>query len=39
MLKKLHRVIKFNQKDWFKLYIDINSGLKQKKKLRKIFSS
>ena len=32
MLKKLHRVIKFNQKDWLKLYIDMNSGLKQKKK-------
>ena len=37
MLKKLHRVIKFNQKDWFKLYIDMNSGLKQKKKIEKDF--
>ena len=37
MLKKLHRVIKFNQKDWLKLYIDMNSGLKQKKKIEKDF--
>ena len=39
MMKKVHRVIKFNQKDWFKPYIDMNSELKQKTILRTIFSS
>ena len=30
ILKKFHRVIKFNQKAW--LYIDLNSNLKKSKK-------
>ena len=37
MLKKVHRVIKFNQKGWFKLYIDMNSGLKQKTNWERFF--
>ena len=32
ILKKFHRVIKFNQKAWLKLYIDLNSNLKKSKK-------
>ena len=35
ILRKFHRVIKFNQKAWLKLYIDLNSNLKKSKK-RKI---
>ena len=31
-LKKVHRVIQFNQKAWLKLYIDMNTNLKQKAK-------
>ena len=32
ILKKVHRVIKFNQKAWLKLYIEMNTKLKQKTK-------
>ena len=32
ILKKFHTVIKFNQKAWLKLYIDLNSNLKKSKK-------
>ena len=32
VLKKVHRVIKFNQKAWLKPYIDMNTKLKQKAK-------
>ena len=41
ILKKVNRVIKFNQNAWLKPYIDMNTKLRQKakKKLRKIFSS
>ena len=42
ILKKVHRVIKFNQKAWLKPYIDMNTKLGQKVKinfLRKTFSS
>ena len=31
-LKKIHRVIKFNQKAWLKLYIGMNTKLRQKAK-------
>ena len=30
ILKQFHRVIKFNQKAWLKLYIDMNTKLRQK---------
>ena len=41
ILKKVYRVIKFNQKDWLKPYIDMNTELRQETKnnLRKFFSS
>ena len=32
MLKKVHRVIKFNQKSWPKTYIDMNTELNKKTK-------
>ena len=40
VLKKVHKLIKFNQTAWLKPYIDMNTKLKQKTKiiLRKIFS-
>ena len=40
-LKKVHRLIKFNQNSWLKPYIDMNTDLRKKKKtiLEKIFSS
>ena len=31
-LKKVHRMIKFNQSVWLKLYIDINTNLRQRAK-------
>ena len=33
--KKVHRVIKFNQKAWIKPYIDMNTSLR--KKAKKLF--
>ena len=30
ILKKVHRMIKLNQKDWSKFYIDMNTKLRQK---------
>ena len=32
VLKKVHRVIQFNQKDWLKPYIDMNTKLRKKAK-------
>ena len=32
VLKKVHKVIKFNQKDWIKPYIVMNNELGQKSK-------
>ena len=32
ILKKVYTVIKFNQKEWLKPYIDINTKLRQKAK-------
>ena len=32
ILKKFHRVIKFDQKAWLKPYIDMNAKLRQKAK-------
>ena len=32
VFKKFHRVIKLNQKAWLKLYIDVNTKLRNKAK-------
>ena len=39
VLKKVHRVIKFNHRAWLKLYIDINTkkGMEAKNEFEKIF--
>ena len=36
MLKKVHRVIQFNQEDWLKPYIDMN--IKLRKEVKKDFA-
>ena len=37
VLKKIHKVIKFNQNAWLKTYSDMNTDLR--KKVKKIFLS
>ena len=32
VLKKVHRVIQFNEEDWLKLYIDMNAKLSKEAK-------
>ena len=39
VFKTVHRVIKFNQNAWLKPYVDINTEIKQKMILKKIFLS
>ena len=34
LLKKVQRVIKFNQNDWLKPYVDMNTDLRKKSKTR-----
>ena len=40
ILKKVHRIIKFNQKAWLKPYIDMNINLRKKAKndFKRLFS-
>ena len=33
VLRKVHRVIQFNQEDWLKPYIDINTKLRKEAKM------
>ena len=33
VFKKAHRIIKFNEKDWLKPYIDMNTDLRKKAKV------
>ena len=39
VLRKVHRIIQFNQKDWLKQYIDMNTKLRKEAKndLQKYF--
>ena len=41
VLKKVHRIVRFKQKEWLKPYIDMNTEVRKKHKtnLRKISSS
>ena len=39
ILKRVHRVIQFNQKAWLKPYIDMNTKLRKLIHLRNIFLS
>ena len=39
LFKTVHRVIKFNQNAWLKPYVDINTEIKRKMILKKIFLS
>ena len=41
VLRQVHRVIQFNQKDWLKPYIDMNTKLRKEAKmiLKNIFLS
>ena len=33
VLRKVHRVIQFNQEDWLKAYIDMNTKLRKEAKM------
>ena len=39
ILEKVYRMIKFNQKAWLKLYIDMNTDLKKAKKQKLILKN